>query len=94
MSRKKFAEEIFVGERGFHVTGNYYLGWKGNWDNPPEPAEIEFIAVEQTEGDPWQEDEMFIDDASPDIWLFVEKYEDEFYEKALSSIEDDDYDGE
>ena len=92
--RHKFSEEIRVQGRWFEVKGDYYPGFPGNWDNPPEPPDVDFHSVTQFFDDneePWERDEMFIDE-KPDIWLFVEYYQDEFIEKTLDKIQDVSYD--
>lgn len=91
--RHKFTEEIRVNGRWFEVKGDYYPGCPGTYYDPPDPPDLNFKTVTQFFDDneePWQDDDLFVD-KTPDIWLFVETYFDEFFDRTLEKIEEGSY---
>lgn len=91
MRSTKFSGEIYVQGRTFFIVGEYYPGCSGTYYDPPDPPDVNILKVEQVsvEGeDPWQEDSALDLVENPDIWDFVEAYDDEFFDAALEYVED------
>jgi hypothetical protein len=86
----KFTRTVYVQDRSFEVRGTYTPGFVGNWDNPPECADIYIRSTNQLFENPdelpWNEDE---EAGHVDIEEFVDYYFDEFYNAVVNSIEEE-----
>lgn len=84
-----FTETVWVQDRTFEVTGTYTQEYAGNYDNPPEPLEINIVETSQLfddpEEEPWQSD----DHEFQDIESFVDHYYDEFYDRIANALTDE-----